>query len=194
MNFLVLVITSLLTLPSFAKGPIRIRNCKNALVARSKETHKSPLTREQILRVVAAVRDSFKSLASDPEILDDVWRELNARYPNIPSTGFCTLASNAVYHLLGGKSVGLTPMQASYKDPRIKGRASHWWLKDADGNIIDPTWDQYTELDKEPPYEKGVGRGFNTRVDVPLKAAQKLIDHALRVLKEAGYNSDGTEI
>ncbi|MCM0605472.1 MAG: hypothetical protein KA715_05230 [Xanthomonadaceae bacterium] len=192
MNCGLVCLVIVLALNANAAGPISIRNCKNALIEKNKETHQSTLSRDQILRVVSAARSSFKALANDPEILDPIWRELNQKHPDIPSTGFCTLASNAVYHLLGGKSVGLTPMQATYKDPRIKGNASHWWLKDADGNIIDPTWDQYTELGKEPPYEKGVGRGFNTRVDVPLKSAQKLIDHAKKVLKEAGYKSDGS--
>lgn len=191
MRYWITCLGLLLALPGFTAGPISIRNCKNALIERSRDSHQSPLSRDQILKVVSAVRSSFKHLSQDPEILDPVWRELNSQTPEIPSTGFCTLASNAVYHLLGGKSVGLTPMQATYKDPRIKGNASHWWLKDADGNIIDPTWDQYTELGKAPPYEKGRGRGFNTRVDVPLKAAQKLIDHAKKVLNDSGFQPNG---
>jgi hypothetical protein len=31
----------------------------------------------------------------------------------------------------------------------------HWWIVDKNGNIIDPTSEQYTMLGKKPPYEKG---------------------------------------
>lgn len=73
--------------------------------------------------------------------------------------GWCYAASEALYYLAGGKNAGLTPMQASIE---IDGeRVSHWWLKESDGSIIDPTAAQF---DFPFPYELGKGRGFQTRM------------------------------
>lgn len=65
--------------------------------------------------------------------------------------GWCYVASEALYYLMGGKGAGLKPMQGKVGD------ISHWWLVDTDGNVIDLTADQF---DFPWPYEQGVGRGF----------------------------------
>lgn len=69
----------------------------------------------------------------------------------------CYGASEAIYHLMGGKEAGLTPMQIEHEG------TSHWYLRweTKIGTLyIDPTASQF----KTPvPYEKGRGRGFLTK-------------------------------
>lgn len=83
--------------------------------------------------------------------------------------GHCYAASEALYHLLGGKEAG-------YK--AVCGRDSegitHWWLVDVGGNILDPTAEQYTSRGVSPPYEAGRPVGFLTKR--PSKRAQKIMD------------------
>ena len=84
---------------------------------------------------------------------------LQPKYRNSPRKsdveGHCYAAAEAVYHLLGGKAAGLTPMVG-----RDAEGGTHWWLRDSDGKIIDPTGDQYEYLGMERPYDTGKGAGF----------------------------------
>lgn len=65
----------------------------------------------------------------------------------------CYVASEALYHLLGGKAAGLTPQQIQHEG------ASHWFLRTASGDVLDPTSDQF---ETPVPYDQAVGRGFLT--------------------------------
>jgi hypothetical protein len=78
--------------------------------------------------------------------------------------GHCYVASEAMYHLLGGRFSGCTPMTV-----RVQGQV-HWFLKGPDGEIIDPTSGQF---ECRIPYEKARGRGFLTRL--PSRRAQLLM-------------------
>ncbi len=78
--------------------------------------------------------------------------------------GNCYVASEALYHLLGGKAAGWTPQQMQHEGD------SHWFLKHSDGMIIDPTVMQF---DKTPDYSRASGRGFMTKI--PSKRARKLM-------------------
>lgn len=104
-----------------------------------------------------------------------------------PTYGFCSIASEALYFILGGKRNGISSYVCKDEDG-----STHWWLKDSAGNIIDPTSNQYTIVNKLPPYERGIaGRpcGFmGIRVDVgnkygfdrkPSKRARILLDRIL---------------
>lgn len=66
-------------------------------------------------------------------------------------TGKCYIASEAVYHMLGGVRSGLTPIRGG----------GHWWLRrKSDGSIIDVTAEQYPDgFD----YSVGKGGGFLTK-------------------------------
>lgn len=76
--------------------------------------------------------------------------------PTAPASwGLCYVAAEAVYHLAGGASSGLRPASV-----RIDAQTVHWYLLDRDGNVIDPTSDQFAET---PHYAGGCGRGFLTR-------------------------------
>lgn len=95
--------------------------------------------------------------------------DLRPEYASDPSrnhyTGHCYAASEALYHLLGGKKVGLKPMNM-----RVDG-VSHWFLRADNGMIIDPTALQF-----DPPgldYSPAKGRGFLTRH--PSKRATEII-------------------
>jgi len=68
----------------------------------------------------------------------------------------CYVASEALYYLAGGKAAGLTPVNGVLETEYT--RISHWWLRDADGTVIDLTAEQF---DFPWPYEDGRGRGFN---------------------------------
>jgi len=68
-----------------------------------------------------------------------------------PTLGHCAVAAEAAWFALGGAAVGLVPVCASYHD--AGGRATHWWLRTADGRIFDPTRQQYELAGETPPYE-----------------------------------------
>jgi hypothetical protein len=79
-------------------------------------------------------------------------------------TGHCYVASEVLYHLLGGKEAGLKPMNM-----RVDG-VSHWFLKWGDV-ILDPTVDQFKVV---PDYRSARGRGFLTKE--PSRRAQAILD------------------
>jgi hypothetical protein len=98
------------------------------------------------------------------EHLSDDLRSPEFRGHECKTTGHCYVASEAVYHSLGGKAAGYTPMQIKHEG------TSHWFLKHKSGDVVDPTADQF----KTPvPYEKAKGRGFLTKE--PSKRAKVLM-------------------
>lgn len=69
--------------------------------------------------------------------------------------------SEALFYLLGGKSSNLTLQAASFEK---NGEAhTHWWIKSHDGQILDPTAEQFYAIGKEPPYEQGKKVEFLTK-------------------------------
>jgi hypothetical protein len=100
------------------------------------------------------------------------WFKANLGAPH--STGFCYIAAEAAFHLLGGKSNGLNSYCAVYLEDGEK--CTHWWLKN-DTFIIDPTDSQYFELGLKPPYHLGKRAGFLTKQ--PSKRAMRLMEMVL---------------
>lgn len=82
--------------------------------------------------------------------------------------GNCYVTSEALYHLLGGKSAGFTPMRMRYKGD------VHWFLRHSSGLILDPTVQQFSTA---PDYTKAVGAGFLTKS--PSKRAKVLMETML---------------
>ena len=81
-----------------------------------------------------------------PDLLSPEWSA--SRLPgDHPLTGYCYVASEALYHLAGGITSGLSVYRCSL--PR---GGTHWWLADSEGQIIDPTAKQFSET---PPYSSG---------------------------------------
>lgn len=68
--------------------------------------------------------------------------------------GNCYVISEGLYHALGGKRAGWTPMWIWHEG------GSHWFLKHKDGTIIDVTVAQFATT---PDYSKARGRGFLTK-------------------------------
>ena len=87
-----------------------------------------------------------------------------------PYTGMCYAASEAYYHLAGGKDAGLTPVHMPEPDGSMEER--HWALRTAGGEFIDLTVEQYGGL--IPDYAAAIGCGFMTRA--PSRRGQALID------------------
>lgn len=78
--------------------------------------------------------------------------------------GNCYTTCEALYHLLGGKTAGWTPMNMRHEGD------SHWFLRNRNGTVLDPTAAQF----KTPPdHSKARGRGFLTKR--PSKRAQDLM-------------------
>ena len=105
------------------------------------------------------------------DLLSKIWKEKKTKEDD-KTFGHCYAASEALYYLLGGKNGGLTPQVGKSES------GTHWWLKDSDGNILDPTADQFYKIGKIPPYKYGKGCGFLTKN--PSKRAQVIIDRVLR--------------
>lgn len=79
--------------------------------------------------------------------------------------GNCYVASEALYHLLGGKHTGWKPMHLKHEGK------SHWFLEHSSGLILDVTPHQF----RNPPrYERARGKGFLTKQ--PSRRAEALME------------------
>ena len=75
--------------------------------------------------------------------------------------------------MLGGKQAMLVPCVSTWESDGEK--LTHWYLKNSiTGEIIDPTVEQFIAKNEKPPYEKGKGCGFLTKL--PSKRAQIILD------------------
>lgn len=86
---------------------------------------------------------------------------------NSPYCGHCHHATIALYNLLGGKEKGYKVRKA-IDELEIK----HYWLENEKGEKIDPTMEQYTDLNRTLPYDKKVTKGVSYR---KTKAANEII-------------------
>jgi hypothetical protein len=86
-----------------------------------------------------------------------------------PYMDMCYAASEAYYHLAGGKAAGLTPV---YMPEPVPSSEKHWAIRMPDGQILDLTVEQYGGL--RPDYSLAKGCGFMTRR--PSARARALID------------------
>lgn len=103
-----------------------------------------------------------------PDLLKQPWRS-QVEAGATPATGHCYAATEACYHLLGGRQSGWRP-----RNLRHEG-SSHWFLhRDTDDALLDATADQFAET---PDYTQGRGCGFLTG-DKPSKRARTLIERA----------------
>ena len=86
-------------------------------------------------------------------LTDDLRRAPYKGHRN-PLRGHCYVASEALYHLKGGKRAGLKPMFISHEG------APHWFLADTKNNVyIDLTSGQF---ETPVPYHLAKGKGFLT--------------------------------
>jgi len=106
--------------------------------------------------------------------LSDDLRNKEYQGDSNPLTGHCYVASEAAYHLLGGKAAGWKP--------KFFSQGRHWWLENEDGRHLDVTAGQFPG---PYPYENGKGKGFLTAQ--PSKRAQVVIDR-VQGRKTASWN------
>lgn len=103
--------------------------------------------------------------------LTDELRRMPWKGSENAKAGHCYVACEALFHLTGGK---LRPFFVKHEG------APHWFLKGPNGEIVDPTAEQF----KTPvPYEQGKGKGFLTKQ--PSKRAQIVIDRVKSALIDA---------
>jgi hypothetical protein len=108
-------------------------------------------------------------LQHDEQLLKSPWKTGDRR----PFQGHCYVVSEALYHLLGGKEAGLTPVVVRHEN------TTHWWVRDAAGNIYDGTQEQFTT---PVPYEQGRGCGFQGKPGQPSKRAAFVIERVRQLL------------
>lgn len=128
----------------------------------------TPPNRQEIKELVRDVQSVLT-----PSLLKPVFRRRVVDEGAEPMTGHCYVASEALYHMLGGKGAGLKPVSIRHEG------CVHWWLQTADGQIIDPTASQFST---PVPYREGRGRGFMTKN--PSKRAQEVIRRVKRKRKD----------
>lgn len=104
-------------------------------------------------------------VAAATESLDNSLRKPQYRSSPNPLTGHCYVASEALWHLMGGHESGWVPQNVKHEGDQ------HWYLRHSKtGEILDPTAGQF----RTPvPYHQGRGRGFLTKE--PSKRAAELI-------------------
>ena len=86
--------------------------------------------------------------------------------PDNPMYGHCYVASEVLYHMLGGSESGWNPWHG-----RDENGVVHWWLQRRYVRL-DPTADQYQ--DRDPPYENGRRGAFLTKA--PSKRARIVME------------------
>jgi hypothetical protein len=121
------------------------------------------ITMATVPQVQAADNGLVKRIQDN--LSDDLRHPQYQGNPN-PHAGHCYVASEAYYHLAGGKGAGLHPMFIHHEGE------PHWFLRDDKGKNIDLTSSQF----KTPvPYDQAKGKGF-LRGEEPSKRARTLID------------------
>lgn len=114
-----------------------------------------------------ATRDQYRAVMSNEVMLANVRLALTPDllkpeyqgHSDNPTYGHCYVATEALFHLLGGYRSAFRPQFG-----RDNKGIVHWWLRDKKtGEILDPTVTQYTSVGREPPYAVGRNGGFLTR-------------------------------
>ena len=108
---------------------------------------------------IEEIKKAIQSALS-PDLLKPYWRDQQKATGNL-LTGHCYAATEACYHLLGGKSNELKPHILTNKTfpEGLKKGETHWFLK-SDDAVLDPTEKQFT---MPVPYEKGRRQAFLTK-------------------------------
>ena len=121
--------------------------------------------KDQVTTYVCTDKQEKKLVEDVRSCLSEDLRKKEYRHHPNPVAGHCYVASEALYHRLGGKSAGWTPQNIRHEG------SPHWFLKNNDGRLLDPTADQF---ETPVPYELGKGCGFLTRQ--PSARAQRVLD------------------
>lgn len=111
------------------------------------------------------------------------------------SCGQCYAASEAAFHMYGKDNGFKSYVLNSKTFPEgLDEGDTHWFLKNKEGEIIDPTAEQFGDI--TIPYDKGKGTGFLTKN--PSNAAQQIIDRVnqnnAQILSGADFISQDIKI
>lgn len=110
------------------------------------------------------------------ELTDELIPKSYRRLVNSRFCGHCHHASLAMYILLGRKERGYK-LQKAIDDNEI----THYWLTNSNYEIIDPTAEQYSELNRPFPYHKEKGRASYRQT----KATKMIIENVRDKLEES---------
>ena len=107
-----------------------------------------------------------------PDLIPRKWRQRNSVNPMF---GHCHTASACLQKIFTTKELKLYRAQDQQD-------IWHWWAVDNNGKLIDLTSKQYTDWNKEPPYENGqkasmLGFGYRTRVLELLERVKEELDN-----------------
>ncbi len=134
---------------------------------------------ENVRLTPAALADAIRA-ALTPDLVRPKYRG----HPENPMFGHCYVASEALFHLLGGRATNYRPYHG--KDDTGD---THWWLEDTlTGFRYDVTADQYLSVGKKPPYDAGRMGTFLTKE--PSKRARVVMS---RVLLNQNRNKSKTK-
>lgn len=114
------------------------------------------------IKAIIQIRSAFPKAL---RLLTPYWRAQNES-SSTPSTGFCYIGTEALFHMIGGIKSGFKPVYLK------EGEETHWWLINDAGVILDVTFDQY---DNTPPYHMGKKAGFMNGYGKPSRRAAVLI-------------------
>jgi len=103
---------------------------------------------ENLNKVIGLIRNNLTI-----DLLPKKMKDRNINGGSNGTYGHCHTAAGVIYKIFGPKNVH---MHRGLDDENLY----HWWIVDKNGNIIDPTSEQYTLLGKVPPYDKGEKAGL----------------------------------
>ncbi len=86
--------------------------------------------------------------------------------------GHSYIAAEAYWHISGGRESGLQPMQLN------RDGASHWWLVNAKGRVIDLTLGRGDKANY--PYQDGAARSFRFTQNGMSKRAAEVVTRVKR--------------
>ena len=112
---------------------------QNLLPPTSQRTYVTQEELKQYNRVRAELTPELRSKTAQDEAIKH------------PMYGHCHHASYVLYSLLGGKEAGYK-LQKAFDENNVL----HYWLLSPNGEVIDPTHEQYTDFGNTPPYENKV--------------------------------------
>lgn len=125
------------------------------MVGCSYRSHTAPQSaRDQVTTYVCGDPQHRELVEDVRSCLTDELRKPAYRGNSNEVAGHCYVASEALYHRLGGKSAGWTPQSIQHEG------GPHWFLKHTGGTVLDATADQF---ETPVPYEQSRGCGFLTR-------------------------------
>jgi hypothetical protein len=115
----------------------------------------------------------IKSVLS-PDLLKPKWYWHSLGHPY---AGHCYAASEALYHMCGGKDQFVPQLLTNKEWRRLPPGETHWFLKTRSGDVVDITQDQFGL--GGVPHANSRGCGFLTKE--PSKRAREIIRRLTRI-------------